>query len=87
MYEQANKNPSEHKSIGIESLESWVPLSILAALTGATLMGVLITFFNISIETEHTTFTRIGVLVGLACIAASWVKIYWHRSNPRGFGQ
>ena len=87
MYEQANKNPSEHKSIGIKRLQSQVPLSIIAAVTGATLMYMLITFFNIPIETEHTTFTRIGVLVGIACIVACWVKIYWHRPKSRDLDQ
>ena len=81
MYEQTNKYPGEYKHAGIKNVNSRMSLSILAAVTGAALMYVFIAFFNIPIETEHTTFTRIVVLVGLACIAAGWVKIYWRRPS------
>ncbi len=83
MYEQASENPVEYKPIALSSMNSRVSLSILAAVTGAALMYVFITFFNIPIETEHTMLTRIAVLVGLGCVAAGWVKIYWRRPSPR----
>ena len=87
MYEQANERPGEIERVGFRSMNSRMMLSILAAVTGAALMYIFITFFNIPIKTDHTAVTRILVLVGLACVAAGWVKIYWRRPKPKSSGR
>ena len=60
-------------------MNSRVSLSILAAVTGAALMYLFITFFNIPTETEHTVITRVLVLVGIACVFAGWFIVFRRR--------
>jgi hypothetical protein len=61
---------------------SRVSLSLLAFFTGAGLAYVFITFFNIPVHTEHTPFTRIGVLLAVALVVIGWFRIFRRRPRP-----
>ena len=57
-------------------MSSRVSLSLLAALTGAALMYIVITFFNLPVHTDHTPYTRIAVLVACILVFWGWVSIF-----------
>lgn len=57
-----------------------IPLAIIAAVTGAALMYVLIASFNVLVLSEHAYYSRIGVIAALLVLAVGWMKIY--RSRP-----
>ena len=68
-------------------MNSRVSLSILAAFTGAALMYVVITFFNLPVETSHTLVTRVLVLFGILCVAAGWLMIFRRRPAQKPAGE
>ncbi len=62
-------------------MSSRLSLSIIAAITGAALMYLFITFFNIPVHTEHTLYSRIAVIVALILVAVGWLSIF--RRQPQ----
>ena len=57
-----------------------IPLTVIAALTGAAMMYVLVASFNVLILSEHAYYSRIGVVAALVVLVVGWMKIY--RSRP-----
>ena len=50
-------------------------------------MYVVITFFNLPVETSHTLVTRVLVLFGILCVAAGWLMIFRRRPAQKPAGE
>ena len=62
-------------------------LTVLAALTGATLTYALITFIGAPPNATYVDFSMIALLLVLACLCAAWYRIFSRRPNPRNLGE
>lgn len=65
-------------------MNSRVSLSILAALTGAILMYLLVSVKILPmIEGQHNIVSIAIIMVGLICIGTGWTRIFRRRPGPR----
>lgn len=62
-------------------------LTVLAALTGATLTYAFISFTGAPPQAIYTEFSTIAILLVLACLCAAWYRIFTRRPNPRSLGE
>jgi hypothetical protein len=60
-----------------------IPLTIIAGVTGAALMYIVVASFNVLILSEHAYYSRIGVVAALVVLVVGWMKIYCNRPAHR----